>query len=144
MTTTPLTASPYGNLRMQRILLWISAIFAFTGLPAIVFPALAIEKLSWIIGFGQPPNAPMLFYVTGGGAYLYVAVGVLTVVIVRDVVRYRPLVLANGWIYLVGCPGFLWINLTAGLPWWWAALDSVSCLVIGVLLLWACRPRTAA
>jgi hypothetical protein len=117
---------------------------SFIALPAVLLPRQVIEKLSWWVGVGQPPQSALLFYFGAGGAYIYVALGVLLWMFSNDVVRYRPLVLASVWICLLGGPAYLWIDWQCGLPGWWIALDSVSCLLFGLALLWACRERRKA
>ena len=134
----PLPESDCGNLRLQRIILRIAAVGQFITVPGAISPHQAIEKLSWLMGFGQPPPGPLLLYTLGGGSYVCVAEGVLLWMLSYNVVRYRPLVIASGWIFLIGAPAFLWIDSQAGLPHWWIAMDSLSCLIFGVTLLWAC------
>ncbi len=130
-----------GNTQLQRFLLRIAAIIQFTALPGIILPRQATEKLCWLMGLGQPLMVPMLIYTAGGCAYVYLTAGILFWIASNDVIRYRPLIIACGWIYLVGCPAFLWIDSQAGLPAWWTAMDSLSCLVLGALLLWSCYTR---
>jgi hypothetical protein len=141
MTHEPLPESGCGNLRLQRWLLRVAAIVQFTALPGVILPREAVEKLSWLMGLGQPPLVPLMIYMAGGCAYVSLAVGVLLWIISNDVVRYRPLVIMSGWISLIGGPGFLWIDYQSGLPHWWTAMDSLSCLIIGAALLWVCRSR---
>jgi hypothetical protein len=138
MVNPPIDESTCGNLRLQQILLRFAALVQFTALPGVILPRVALGKLSWLMGLGEPPLVPLMIYMTGGCAYVFLAEGVLLWLLSYDVVRYRPLVIASGWIYLVGGPAFLWIDLHAGLPWWWVVMDSVSCLLIGIGLLWAC------
>lgn len=139
MNHEPVPETACGNLRLQRWLLRGAAIVQFTALPGVILPRQAVEKLSWLMGLGEPPQVPLLFYTAGGCAYVYLAEGLLLWVISRDLVRYRPLVILSGWIYLIGGPVFLWIDLQSGLPNWWTAMDSVSCLIFGAAILWACR-----
>lgn len=131
----------YGNLRIQRWLLRIAALVQFTGLPGALLPGEAIEKYSWLMGFGQPDLGPITIYLSGNAGYVFVAFGIVVWVISTDLVRYRPLVTLCGWIYLIAAPAYLSIDLQCPLPWWWVAMDSVSCLIIGAGILWACRPR---
>jgi len=131
--------SSCGNLRLQRLILRLAAVIQFTALPGALLPRQGTEKLSWLMGLGQPPIAPLLIYMAGGCAFVYLAEGVILWMLSNDVARYRPLVIASGWIYLVGGPAFLWIDTQARLPYWWTAMDSVSCLILGATLLWACH-----
>jgi len=132
------TASACGNVCWQRRLLRLAAIFQFIALPGIILPRVATEKLSWLMGQGQPSLTPLLIYLAGGCAFVYFVLGVLLWIFSNDVVRYRPLVIASAWICLLGAPAFLWIDTQSHLPAWWVAMDSVSCLLFGIVLLWAC------
>jgi hypothetical protein len=137
----PTPAAARGNVRLQRWLLRIAAVISFITLPAILLPRQTIEKLSWMVGFGRPPQSALLLYFGAGGSFVYVALGVFFWLFSNDAVRYRPLVLASAWISLLGAPAFLWIDWQCGLPAWWIAMDSFSCLLFGAALLWACSAR---
>lgn len=107
-------------------------------LPAVVLPRLALEKVSWIMGFGQPPMTPVTLYMMAGGAAVYVGQALLMWVISGDVVRYQPIVRLIAWIF-VGCgPVFYWIDSQAGVPWWWLTMDTAGCLAGGLALVWSC------
>lgn len=134
--------SDCGRPTLQRWLLRFVALVLFTGLPGVLHPRAAIEKFSWLMGLGQPNLQPLTVYLGGNAGYAFVALGVLTWVISNDVVRYRPLVILYGWILLIGAAAYLWIDLQSMLPWWWVAMDSVSSLLLGAGILWACRRRT--
>lgn len=140
MNHEPLHNSACGNLRLQRLILRITALISLIALPAIILPRLAMEKLSWLTGFGQPPDVPLLVYVAAGGAAVFVGQAGFLWILSGDVVRYRPLVLYVGWVYTACGPAFLWIDRDAGMPHWWVAMDSLGSLIVGGTLLWACRP----
>jgi hypothetical protein len=93
---------------------------------------------SWA-GLGQMPHLPFLRYVVRGAAYCQGAVGLLLWVIATDVIRFRPLVITTAAIYLVAAPAFYVIHATAGMPRWWAIMDTASCFVVGAVLLALCR-----
>ena len=136
------TAAPdCGNLRLQRIILRVQALMALLTVPALFVPEFMLEKLSWMGGFGQPPMLPLTLYLLAGGCAVFIALAGMQWIVSTDVVRHRPLVLFAAWGYLVCGPLFLWIDSHVGLPHWWIAMDSLSCLLSGILLLWACRPR---
>ena len=105
-----------GNLRIQRLVLRVAAVIQFTALPGALLPRQGTEKLSWLMGLGEPPMVPLMVYMAGGCAFVYLAEGVILWLLSRDVVRYRPLVIASGWIYVAGGPAFLWIDTQAGSP----------------------------
>ena len=95
---------------------------------------------SWHVGLGlgPMPDAVLLRYVIRGASYCQAAIGVLLWIIAVDVLRYRPLAIASGVIYLVGGPAFYLIDAWAGLPRWWRLMDSISCFLAGGVLLVLC------
>lgn len=129
------------RLRLQKALLRFTAIILFTGLPGALLPGIAAEKFSWLMDLGQPPLGPLMIYLSGNAGFIYVVLGVLVWAISNDPVRHRPLVVLMGWLLVIGGPAYLSIDLQAGLPAWWIALDSVACLAVGSGILWACRLR---
>lgn len=102
---------------------------------------ISIMPLEWIarwhrwLGFGALPDDPVLRYVIRGGALVQAAIGVLIWIIASDIVRYRPLVLALGGIYLVCGPAFYLLDTVAGMPWYWAVLDGAACAATGTVIL---------
>lgn len=129
---------PAGRPGAQRLLLRVFALVALISLPAVLLPRLALEKVSWIMGFGQPPMTPVTLYMMAGGAAVYLGQSVLMWAISADVERYQPLVRLIAWILVVCGPVFLWIDSQAGLPRWWVMMDGVGSLVGGGGLVWAC------
>ncbi len=141
MTDPHLPETACGQISLQRWLLRFAALVQFTGLPGAILPRAAVENLSWLMGFGRPALDPLTIYISGNAGYVFVAVGILVWAISNDVVRYRPLVILCGWLYLIGAPIYLSIDLQCPLPWWWIAADTVGCVLIGGGILWACRRR---
>lgn len=128
-----------GSPRIQRVVLRVIAAVSFIALPAIFAPRLAVKKFSALMGFGEPPHLPLLIYMTSGASCVYVGQGLLLWFVSRDVVRYRPLIVFCGWAYLAFSPLFLWIDISAGMPSFQVAADSLSCLLAGGALLVACH-----
>ncbi len=126
------------NPRGQRLVLRLIAITSLIALPAIIVPRLAAEKLSWLVGFGQPPLTPLLLYMMAGGAAVFVGQAVLLWAMSADVTRYQPLIRLVAWIYLACGPLFIWIDSQAGMPLWWQLMDVCGCILAGAVLLWSC------
>ena len=140
MNASELTLHPdRGSPRLQRVVLRVIATVSFIALPAIFAPRLAVETFSVLMGFAKPPHLPLLIYMTSGASCVYVGQGLLLWFVSRDVVRYRPLIVFCGWAYLAFSPLFLWIDISAGMPSFQVAADSLSCLVAGGALLVACH-----
>jgi hypothetical protein len=126
---------------VQRVILRLFAFATLAALPGVVAPRLTAEKLSWLMGFGQPPMTPLMLYMMAGGSAVYLAQGLLMGVMSCDVVRYQPLIRVVAWALLLCAPLFWWIDTQAGLPRWWMWMDSASALITGLILIWACHPR---
>ncbi|MBE2282186.1 MAG: hypothetical protein IAE77_01845 [Prosthecobacter sp.] len=132
-----MTASS-GRPSLQRALLRAFALVALIAAPAVLLPRVALEKVSWVMGFGQPPMTPVALYMMAGGAAVYLGQAVLMWVISCDVVRYQPLVRLIAWMLLICGPLFLWIDSQVGLPGWWRLMDGAGSLAGGSALIWAC------
>jgi hypothetical protein len=89
-------------------------------------------------GLGQIRQAVLTHYVLLIAGYLLQALGGLLWVIAKDVVRYRPFVIAATAIFLVGAPAFYLINAVAGMPTWCGITDFVLCFILGGVLLAFC------
>jgi hypothetical protein len=131
-----------GRPRLQRTVLRIIAAASLLALPGVFAPRLMAEKLSWIMGFGQPPMIPLMLYMMAGGAAVFVGQAMLLWALSTDVVRYQPLVRLMAWCYVVIGSLFLWIDKQAGLPSWWIMMDGVGSFAAGAVLLWACYARS--
>jgi hypothetical protein len=142
MTQHPTPNTACGHPQVQRLILRITAVISLIVLPAVLLPRLAAEKVSWFMGFGQPPMTPLLLYMMAGGSCVFVGQAVLMWVMSMDVERHQPLIRVMAWGYLICGPLFLWIDSQAGLPKWWVAMDSTGCLAAGIALMWACYSRS--
>jgi hypothetical protein len=142
-TMTPVIChqAAHGNPQLQRLILRLAAVMAILTIPAVLLPRMAVEKLSWMIGFGQPSDVPLIYYLVGGGSAVYVLLSAMLWLISGDMVRYRPLVVFSAWAFLACGPIYLSIDLQSRMPLWWVTMDTASCLAAGAALLWACyRP----
>jgi len=126
-----------GDPRWQKLILRLMAVVSLPVLPAVFAPHFTVEKLSWMLGFGQPPEVPLLFFVTAGGSFVYLILGGLLWMFSCDVVRYRPLILFAAWASLLAGPVYWWIDTRTGMPLWWVLMDVLSCVIAGGALLWA-------
>ena len=105
---------------------------------------IAVIPIAWIaswhtwLGLGHLPNDALLRYGIRGGAFVQACIGVLLWIIATDVVRYYPLVIAAGIIYIISGPAFYFIDSNVGMPHFWCIFDAVSCFLVGAVLLTLC------
>jgi hypothetical protein len=138
---TSITTRP-NRLRVQLWILRFMIALMLTGLPGVLRPEIAFQKFAWLMGYGKQPMTPLIIYISGNAGYAYVALAALFWAISRDLLRYQPLVRVCGWIMVIAGPAYLSIDLQCPLPLWWVLMDSLSCLLIGLTLLWA-SPKAA-
>ncbi len=114
---------------------FVVGVFTLTAFAFAFMPGGWLQAISGLLGYEGFPHSPLAFYLARNLSLMYGFVGVLFVVISRDIARYLPLVGILGW-----CAVALGImqaiaDAMAGLPWWWTAGESVSTIVGGAFLL---------
>jgi hypothetical protein len=83
------------NPSRLRVQLWmprLMMLILITGLPGALLPGIAFRKLSWLMGYGEPPLVPLVVYLSGNAGFDYGVITVLIWVISRDLERYQPFV----------------------------------------------------
>lgn len=126
----------------KRLLSWLMRlagaveILAFI---AVIMPRTWMEVSHAWLGLGEMPHGSILMFMIRQASYAYGMHGVSLWVLARDVDRFRPLVLLNGFSFLLAAPIFFLIDYTSNLPFWWALMDSGSCGVFGAAMLWLSR-----
>jgi hypothetical protein len=132
------------RLRLQALLLRLTGSVELLVLGAVVMPRAWMEEAHRGLGLGDLPAGPVVDSLTRMTSFTYAVHGVALWFIAADVIRYRPLVLLTGAGYLVTAPVALLIELTAGMPMFWAVGEAGSCLLVGAAVLWAARPGAQA
>lgn len=124
----------FASIARQSLVLRAAALVLFTGLPGILLPAQALEKFSWLMGYGQPRLDPLSVFMTADAACASVVLALVLWFLARDPMRYQPLVRLLSWTFLI--TGLLWISLgvQCPLPWWWTSSAAAGCIAVGFLL----------
>lgn len=121
---------------LQAWLLRITGAMEILAFIAVVMPQAWMEGAHAWLGLGAFPGAPVTMFMIRQASYTYGMHGVSLWVLASNVERFRPLILFNGWAYLLAGPVFFLIDYTSGLPLWWTVIDSFGCGFFGVALLW--------
>jgi hypothetical protein len=122
-------------MKNQKVLLRIAALVLFTGIPGVLLPGQALEKFSWLVGYGQPRLDPLSLFMTADAAFASLFLAVLFWFISRDLARYQPLVSCIGWLFVLAGPVFLSVGLQCPLPLWWTLSAAVGTFALGLGLL---------
>jgi hypothetical protein len=134
-------------MNYQRLQAWVLRLVGAVevlAFGAVVLPREWMEAMHGRLGMAEMPTGPVFDSVMRQVSFTYGLHGVAMWIIASDVVRYRPLVVFTGIGYLLAGPVFVLIDLTAGMPWFWAAGNGGSCLLVGLIvlgLLWGEKTR---
>jgi hypothetical protein len=126
----------------QRILVIFLRLFG--GVTVLAFLAMLLP-VDWMaathgwLGLGEFPRAPIVDYLARSVSSLYGFHGVLVLLVARDPVRHRSIVLYLGWMYVVAGVMATIIDLCAPLPWWWTLAEGPSTLISGAAILYLAR-----
>ena len=116
------------------------------GIPGLLALVPVFMPFSWMVathrwlGLGEMPTAPVVEYLARSVSAFYALLGALCLVMASDLERYRPLVRFFGvCLALLGIV-FTGVDLAAGMPWWWTALEGPGAVPIGALIYFLARP----
>lgn len=118
-------------------LLGVTALFA---LLAVVLPASWMAATHRWLGLGEMPTASVVEYLARSVSAFYALLGALCLVMASDLERYRPLVRLFGVAFALLGIVFTGVDLVAGMPWWWTAIEGPRALAVGALIYLLARP----
>ncbi len=122
-------------MRALKICLWIAGVGCLLSVFGMFLPMSAIESIAKFFGIESLPDSPLLVYAVRLMSGTYAAVGVFFVILALDPMKYGVMVPFSGvGAVFVGVVCAIAGLLTA-MPLWWFLGDSLSCLVLGVLIL---------
>ena len=124
-----------GSERSLALLLRIVGVLSVSAIVPACMPFAWMETIHEGLGLGELPNAKITHYLTRSLSLFYAAHGALMIFVSYDVPRYLPVLRMTAWIAFGFGIGLLAIDLSAGLPWFWVALEGPFPIVCGVVLL---------
>lgn len=123
----------------ERLLIWFLRLFGGVTCLALFAALLPTEWMAathaWL-GLGPMPHGPLVEYLTRSISLLYAIHGGVILLASTDVRRFAPLI-----TYLAVADGLMGLALVgldvhAGLPWYWVALEGPSVTAAAAILLW--------
>ena len=107
-------------------------------LGAAAMPFAWMEETHARLGFGVLPHGPVVEYLARHVSLWYAVHAATLLYLSTDVARYRPVIRFLAWLGLAFVACLAAVNLTSGLPAWWAAAQlaggGFGCVVVLVLL----------
>ena len=123
----------------ERVLVWFMRLTAAVMLLAFggaVMPFSWMEICHRAMGLGDMPSAPIVKYLARSTSALYGYIGVLFLVLSRDVRRYLPLIGLQGWMCVASVIPLYILDTSSGMPDSWTMGEVPSPLIQGVVILW--------
>lgn len=118
----------------RRWLIVLGVLDCFAAVPLFA-PAGFHEAVNRLTLPGVDSSGPLVSYLTRATCAIYVSHGLILLGIASDLTRYRPLAKLLGWIAVGHGLVLLWIDISAGLPGWWSALEGPGFVACGLILL---------
>jgi hypothetical protein len=122
-------------MRGLKICLWIAGVACLLSVFGIFLPVSAWDSITKFFGVEPFPDSPLFVYAVRVMSATFVGVGVYFVILARDPMKYGVMVPFSGLaaVYLGVVCGIT--GLAVGMPLYWFLGDSLSCVLLGVLIL---------
>lgn len=127
--------------RNSFLTLYLRLVGIVAGLAAIcaVMPLRWMDAIHRAIGMGSLPDRPIVEYLARSTSAFYALLGALLWMLSFDLVRYHLLVRRLGMAIIAFGILLLWVDIKAGMPWFWQAMEGPVNVVLGSIILWAAR-----
>jgi hypothetical protein len=122
-------------MRGLKICLWIAGVLCLLLVIGMFLPCPALCAIARAFGIEPTPDSPLLEYMVRLLFATYVGVGVYFVILALDPMKYGVLVPFTGVAALLMGLACVVVGVIAEMPPMWFLSDSLSCLVLGVLIL---------
>jgi len=121
-------------MRSLKICLWIAGIGCLLSVFGMFLPVSAWGSIAKFFGIESLPDSPLIMYAIRTVAATYIGVGVFFIILALEPMKYGVLVPFSGLAAV--CIGVVCAitGLTVGMPVLWFLGDSLSCVVLGVLI----------
>ena len=122
-------------MRALKICLWIAGILCLLSVFGMFLPIRVIESLAKAFGVQTLPDSPLCLYALRVMSATYAGVGVYFVILALRPMDYGVLVPFTGLASVFLGVVCAITGLVVGMPALWFLGDSLSCVVLGVLIL---------
>jgi hypothetical protein len=116
------------------IVLRIAGGVTLAAFPAMLLPVEWMASTHASLGLGAFPRAPVVDYLARSIAALYGFHGVLVLIVSTDPIRYRPIVWFIAAMNIAFGLMMIAIDLHAGLPAYWTALEGPPIVAFGIAI----------
>ncbi len=122
-------------MRALKICLWIAGVGCLLSVFGVFLPMPVFESIAKFFGIESLPDSLLFIYAFRLMSATYAAVGVFFIILALQPMKYGVMIPFSG-------VGAVFVGVVCGIaglltemPLWWFLGDSLSCLVLGVLIL---------
>jgi hypothetical protein len=130
--------------RLLLLLLRANAAILLCALPCAVLPFEWMDAVHRWLGLGPLPDAPVTRYLTRSLALVYGMHGAVVLGVTLHWPRFKPAVPFLVLLHMLLGAALVAVDLTSGVPWWWAATEGPGLVAYGLLVLFVYRRASSA
>ncbi len=134
---TSLSEVPPSGCESRKLLAGLLRGLGLIDLAAFIVVILPMPSIAWVhqwTGLGSLPDGRIVDYLVRTTPALYALHGALLIYVSFDVVRYRPLIRFLGWLMAAHGAVLVFIDVRAGMPFWWTWCEGPIFAVSGLAL----------
>jgi len=121
--------------RLLKLILRLTGVALLLATPFIFLPRTWHGAAHDYLGFGPYPAGPIIDYLVRSVSAMYALSGVFCWLVSFDVRRYAAVIVFLGAASMAFGVRMTVVDLQLGLPWWWAAGEGPSAMVLGLVLI---------
>ncbi|MFB0524105.1 MAG: hypothetical protein ACETVZ_01090 [Phycisphaerae bacterium] len=122
-------------MRALKICLWIAGVLCLLSVFGMFLPISVFESIAKFFGIESLPDSPLILYAVRVMSATYVGVGVYFIILALHPMKYGVLVPFTGLVAVALGVVCAITGAAVGMPVLWFLGDSLSCVVLGVLIL---------
>jgi hypothetical protein len=115
-------------------LIRVLAVILLCAIPAIVMPFSWMDRVHRALAMGPLPSEPIVDYLARSLSMMYATHGAALWFMSRNVHRYSPLLRFSALLVIIMGIALLGIDVAAGMPLWWGAVEGPSVVAFGLVL----------
>lgn len=130
--------------RFLLLLLRANAAILLCALPFALMPFDWMDAVHRFIGLGPLPDAPITRYLTRSLSLVYGMHGAVVLGVTLHWPRYKPAVPFLVALHIALGGALVAVDLTSGVPWWWALTEGPGLVAFGLFVLFVYRRASSA
>lgn len=121
--------------RIVRVILLAIGLAELGAVAGVLMPESLMAAIHSRLGLGELPDGQLVPYLARSLAGLYMVHGGVVVLCAMDVRRYTPMIRYIAWSGILFAGLVTWLDIQAGFPWFWWAVEGPGLIVMSIAML---------